>query len=80
MPRGGRRPGAPKGNMNNLKHGAYSRQFAEFGILVTLPNDFDVVAGDVWVGGDDRQTLGLALGDEQAIEGVAVVVRKRAGD
>jgi hypothetical protein len=36
MPRGGRRPGAgaPKGNMNNLKHGLYSRQFAQVGALL----------------------------------------------
>ncbi len=34
--RGGRRPGAgaPKGNMNALKHGGYSRQFAQLGALV----------------------------------------------
>jgi hypothetical protein len=33
--RGGRRPGAgaPKGNFNALKHGRYSRQFAELGAL-----------------------------------------------
>src|SRR5574341_291585 len=36
MPRGGRRrnAGAPKGNLNALKHGAYSRQFAQLGALV----------------------------------------------
>jgi hypothetical protein len=36
MPRGGRRPGAgaPKGNLNAVKHGAYSRQFAQLGALV----------------------------------------------
>jgi hypothetical protein len=36
MPRGGKRPGAgaPKGNMNALKHGAYSRQFAQVGALL----------------------------------------------
>ncbi|MDO8615903.1 MAG: hypothetical protein Q7T33_09245 [Dehalococcoidia bacterium] len=36
MPRGGRRPGAgaPRGNMNALKHGAYSRQFAQVGALL----------------------------------------------
>jgi len=34
--RGGRRPGAgaPRGNMNALKTGAYSRQFAELGRLL----------------------------------------------
>lgn len=34
--RGGRRPGAgaPKGNLNALKHGAYSRRFAHLGALV----------------------------------------------
>jgi hypothetical protein len=34
--RGGRRPGAgaPRGNMNALKSGAYSRQFAELGRLL----------------------------------------------
>jgi hypothetical protein len=34
--RGGKRPGAgaPKGNMNALKHGRYSKQFAEAGSLV----------------------------------------------
>jgi hypothetical protein len=34
--RGGKRPGAgaPKGNMNNLKHGGYSKQFAEVGALL----------------------------------------------
>ena len=34
--RGGRRPGAgaPKGNMNALKHGAYSRQYARLGALL----------------------------------------------
>lgn len=36
MPRGGKRPGAgaPKGNMNAMKHGAYSRQFAQVGALL----------------------------------------------
>ena len=36
MSRGGRRPnaGAPKGNMNALKHGAYSRQYARLGALL----------------------------------------------
>ena len=36
MPRGGRRPGAgaPKGNLNALKHGTYSRQFARLGALI----------------------------------------------
>lgn len=36
MPRGGRRPGAgaPRGNMNALKHGSYSRQFATVGALL----------------------------------------------
>jgi hypothetical protein len=35
MPRGGKRPGAgaPKGNMNALKNGAYSKQFAQIGAL-----------------------------------------------
>lgn len=35
MPRGGRRPGAgaPKGNLNALKHGRRSRQFAEIGAI-----------------------------------------------
>jgi hypothetical protein len=40
MPRGGRRPGAgaPRGNLNALKHGTYSRQFARLGaILATSP-------------------------------------------
>ncbi len=34
--RGGRRPGAgaPRGNMNALKHGTYSRQFAQVGALL----------------------------------------------
>ncbi len=34
--RGGRRPGAgaPKGNLNALKHGTYSRQFARLGALL----------------------------------------------
>lgn len=41
MPRGGKRPGAgaPKGNMNNLKHGAYSRQFAMVGALMAQDPD-----------------------------------------
>lgn len=36
MPRGGRRPGAgaPKGNLNALKHGRRSRQFAELGAMI----------------------------------------------
>src|SRR5574341_1682675 len=36
MPRGGRRrnAGAPKGKLNALKHGGYSRQFAQLGALV----------------------------------------------
>jgi hypothetical protein len=36
MPRGGKRPGAgaPKGNMNALKHGRNSRQLAEMGKIV----------------------------------------------
>src|SRR5438552_15450726 len=33
-PRGGRRPGAgaPKGNLNGLKHGLYSKQMAALGV------------------------------------------------
>ena len=36
MPRGGRRKGAgaPKGNLNALKHGTYSRQFARLGAIL----------------------------------------------
>ncbi len=36
MARGGPRPGAgaPRGNLNALKHGAYSRQFASLGAAV----------------------------------------------
>lgn len=36
MPRGGKRPGAgaPKGNLNALKHGRYSQQFAKVGALM----------------------------------------------
>jgi hypothetical protein len=36
--RGGRRPGAgaPRGNLNALKHGRRSRQFAEFGALLVM--------------------------------------------
>jgi hypothetical protein len=36
MPRGGRRPGAgaPKGNLNALKHGERSKQFAGLGAIV----------------------------------------------
>ena len=36
MPRGGKRPGAgaPKGNLNALKHGGRSRQFARLGALI----------------------------------------------
>ena len=35
-PRGGRRPGAgaPRGNLNALKHGRRSRQFAEIGAIL----------------------------------------------
>jgi hypothetical protein len=38
MSRGGKRKGAgaPKGNLNALKHGRYSRQFAEIGALLAL--------------------------------------------
>ncbi len=39
--RGGRRPGAgaPRGNLNALKHGKYSKQFSELGLLVAAsPN------------------------------------------
>ena len=32
--RGGRRPGAPKGNLNALQHGRRSRQFARLGYLI----------------------------------------------
>ena len=36
MPRGGRRPGAgaPKGNLNALKHGERSKQFARLGAII----------------------------------------------
>lgn len=36
MGRGGKRPGAgaPRGNMNNLKHGLYSKQFARVGAML----------------------------------------------
>jgi len=40
---------------------------------VRLPDDLDRVPGDLGVGGDDGQTLDLALGDEDAVEGIAVV-------
>ena len=38
MPRGGRRKGAgaPRGNLNALKHGRYSKQFAEIGALLAM--------------------------------------------
>ena len=44
--RGGRRPGAgaPRGNMNALKHGKYSKQFSELGLLVAAsPNVREVL-------------------------------------
>jgi hypothetical protein len=36
MPRGGKRPGAgaPKGNLNALKHGERSKQFAGLGAII----------------------------------------------
>lgn len=39
--RGGKRPGAgaPKGNMNALKHGLYSKQFAQVGALIAESDD-----------------------------------------
>jgi hypothetical protein len=48
--RGGKRPGAgaPKGNLNALKTGAYSRQFAELGALFaqdpTIRNTLEAMA------------------------------------
>ena len=41
MPRGGKRPGAgaPKGNMNALKHGLRSKQFAKIGALIAESPD-----------------------------------------
>jgi hypothetical protein len=44
--RGGRRPGAgaPKGNLNALKHGRRSAQFAELGVLLaTIPQARDAL-------------------------------------
>jgi len=46
--RGGKRPGAgaPRGNLNALKHGRYSRQFAEIGaVLVGHPDIRDALLG-----------------------------------
>ena len=46
MPRGGKRPGAgaPRGNMNNLKHGRYSTQFAALGAAIaTNPKISDAI-------------------------------------
>jgi hypothetical protein len=46
MPRGGKRPGAgaPKGNMNALKHGRRSRQLAEVAVLLASdPNVRDTL-------------------------------------
>jgi hypothetical protein len=56
MPRGGRRPGAgaPKGNMNALKHGRRSRQLAE--VCALLASDPDT-----------RNTL-LALADRHDLQ------------
>jgi hypothetical protein len=47
--RGGRRPGAgaPRGNMNALKSGAYSRQFAELGRLLATDPRIRAVLLDV---------------------------------
>src|SRR3989441_12015611 len=47
--RGGRRPGAgaPRGNMNALKTGAYSRQFAELGRLLATDPKIRAVLLDV---------------------------------
>ena len=47
--RGGRRPGAgaPRGNMNALKTGAYSRQFAELGRLLASDPKIRAVLLDV---------------------------------
>ena len=47
--RGGRRPGAgaPRGNMNALKSGAYSRQFAELGRLLAADPKIRAVLLDV---------------------------------
>ena len=47
--RGGRRPGAgaPRGNMNALKTGAYSRQFAELGRLLAADPKIRAVLLDV---------------------------------
>jgi len=47
--RGGRRPGAgaPRGNMNALKSGAYSRQFAELGRLLATDPKIRAVLLDV---------------------------------
>jgi hypothetical protein len=46
--RGGKRPGAgaPKGNLNALKHGRYSQQFAEIGaVLAGHPDIRDALLG-----------------------------------
>ena len=47
--RGGKRPGAgaPKGNMNALKTGAYSKQFAELGRLLASDPKIQVVLLDI---------------------------------
>ena len=47
--RGGRRPGAgaPRGNMNALKSGAYSRQFAELGRLLATDPKIRAVLLDI---------------------------------
>ena len=42
-----------------------------------LPDQLDVVELELLVGGEDRQFLGKSLGDQQTVEGIAVVMRQR---
>ena len=74
MPRGGKRPGAgaPKGNLNTLKHGRRSRQFAEIGAMLAQ----SPVARETVLRLAERHQLKQMKADEVAAHLIAQIVAR----
>ena len=74
MPKGGKRPGAgaPKGNLNALKHGRRSRQFAALGAVIAASPS----ARKLLLRLADRQDLEARKADDLASELIEQVLAR----
>jgi len=74
MPRAGKRPGAgaPKGNLNALKHGRRSRQFAEIGAMLAQ----SPIARETLLQLAERHQLKQMKADEVAAHLIAQIVSR----